>query len=874
MNPNSRNLNHLFGESSAATIGKKNKVAKLLSGAEMIHPFKHFGESKFKTRDPAVILYCGDYISHIGSNNCYGKYNKVTKCTCIADLFSDEDLTFAAQQCLVAHGGRSDETQHEFLLEWERDAKSKMNSYTHAKWKGREFKGLRKRNKPFTLSGVTCPESLSSYSVCRNGFMKFFGIGPDAMKSIEKRVNEGGLVPKVHGLTDQKGNHSLRGETKESLRKFLNDLKGEAEPHASKVVRLATGLVMQDDDDKVELPSSYTKRTLYSRWCWLRGWDLKPKGGDGSYGRISDYQKRVNTPGTFDELLWPEGSQSLPVCSKTAFCKFWDDKFKDLVIKKSSHDTCGVCYLFMNALTGLRRREVQAQRLDVRENRLLHGVTEVELSEDEGEMFDLEEKSHDETDNVEFEFVESQSSLSCQIIRSVYGGDDVPDEFDEIDNERNKKLLEMDQHVREYTAQRDLLKNRSVDAKDDLANDVRWGERRDVFVADYSQNMGLPHHGNEQPGETYYYSPLSIHVFGVCNYATELLNAYVYDESEGKKGGNNVASLLYKNLEVEGIIKDWKDSGKKPGKRLTLCFDNCPGQNKNKMVIRFGLWLVDMGIYDTVEIIFLIAGHTKNICDRRFKDMKKDCHKEQIFSLVTLVQLMNKSAKVNAVIVSHEDFFDWNKLQDEVYGPLKAGEVLINHVFIFEAKCPATIKYARVIYSEFKTQTLPLNSKVVLTNQDHQIRRQKVRESVLEGLKKIGLKPIKQVELWSKWGPLIQDEVERNALCPKPPDEIISKVKGDKSKNAAAKKAVAVSLLEGTSTTASLDASYVPPNKPMNRWLKKENKAWLQHKGLSTIGDAKELKDRVKNYFDSNVTLAAGQVCADDVEASIQHENV
>ena len=87
-----------------------------------------------------------------------------------------------------------------------------------------------------------------------------------------------------------------------------------------------------------------------------------------------------------------------------------------------------------------------------------------------------------------------------------------------------------------------------------------------------------------------------------------------------------------------------------------MCFDNYPGQNKNKIVIRFGLWLVDIGIYDTVEIIFLIAGHTKNICDRRFKDMKKDCHKEQIFSLVTLVQLMNKSAKVNADIVRHEDF--------------------------------------------------------------------------------------------------------------------------------------------------------------------------------------------------------------------------
>ena len=297
--------------------------------------------------------------------------------------------------------------------------------------------------------------------------------------------------------------------------------------------------------------------------------------------------------------------------------------------------------------------------------------------------------------------------------------------------------------------------------------------------------------------------------------------------------------------------------------------------------------LVDMGIYESVGITFLIAGHTKTICDQRFKDMKKDCHKEQIYLLVALVRLMNKSDKVNAVIVSHKAFFYWNKFQDEHYGPIKAGEVLINHVFIFEAKCPATIKYARVIYSEFKNQTLPLNSKVVQTNQDHQIRRQKIRESVLEGLKKIGLKPIKQVELWSKWGPLIQDKDERNALCPKPPDEIIRKVKGDKSKKAAAKKAVAVALLEGTSTTASLVAFYVPPEKPMNRWLKKENKAWLQIKGLSTIGDAKELKARVKDYVDNIVTLPAGQVCAeqgldalsvplvmDDVEASVQHKNV
>ena len=37
------------------------------------------------------------------------------------------------------------------------------------------------------------------------------------MKSVEKRVDEGGVVLKPHGLIDKEGNHSLRGEMKQSL---------------------------------------------------------------------------------------------------------------------------------------------------------------------------------------------------------------------------------------------------------------------------------------------------------------------------------------------------------------------------------------------------------------------------------------------------------------------------------------------------------------------------------------------------------------------------------------------------------------------------------------------------------------------------------
>ena len=133
--------------------------------------------------------------------------------------------------------------------------------------------------------------------------MKFFGIGSDQMKSVEKRVAEGGLVHTIHGLRLRQGDATIYDEVKNPLHEFFERLTKEAEPHASKVVRLTTGLILKDDDDNVELPSSYTKRTLYSRWCWDRGWDIKPKGGAGSYGRVQDYSKRVNKPDSSDGIL-------------------------------------------------------------------------------------------------------------------------------------------------------------------------------------------------------------------------------------------------------------------------------------------------------------------------------------------------------------------------------------------------------------------------------------------------------------------------------------------------------------------------------------------------------------------------------------------
>ena len=63
-------------------------------------------------------------------------------------------------------------------------------------------------------------------------------------------------------------------------------------------------------------------------------------------------------------------------------------------------------------------------------------------------------------------------------------------------------------------------------------------------IVDSCQNLNLPHLGSEQPGDANYYSPLLIYTFGIWNSVTGHLHAYIYNKSEGSKGGNNVVFLI------------------------------------------------------------------------------------------------------------------------------------------------------------------------------------------------------------------------------------------------------------------------------------------------------------------------------------------
>ena len=75
------------------------------------------------------------------------------------------------------------------------------------------------------------------------------------------------------------------------------------------------------------------------------------------------------------------------------------------------------------------------------------------------------------------------------------------------------------------------------------------------------------------------------------------------------------------------------------------------------MVLRFGQYLIDLKVFQRVEIIFLIMGHTKNICDRRFKDLKNKFHHCNVYTMDQLLKTLADGNKEHVNVIPGDKTF-------------------------------------------------------------------------------------------------------------------------------------------------------------------------------------------------------------------------
>ena len=79
-------------------------------------------------------------------------------------------------------------------------------------------------------------------------------------------------------------------------------------------------------------------------------------------------------------------------------------------------------------------------------------------------------------------------------------------------------------------------------------------------------------------------------------------------------------------------------------KHLKITCDNAGGQNKNNVTIWFYLYLVICGYYKSIELNFMIPGHTKFKCDGSFGLIKKLYGKTRVDCLGHVVEVIKKSS--------------------------------------------------------------------------------------------------------------------------------------------------------------------------------------------------------------------------------------
>ena len=180
----------------------------------------------------------------------------------------------------------------------------------------------------------------------------------------------------------------------------------------------------------------------------------------------------------------------------------------------------------------------------------------------------------------EFRFVTESRKNGCLVSLVISASSGGPT----LDETREQMLIRASLHIRMARVQRLLYQKYVAKAIKHAKENYAHADRTYTFVVDYGQNMELPVYNKEQPGCTYYYSPLSVYNLGVVNHAHFYdnnrkygphLHAHVYHEGVARKGANNVASLIVKTLRDHGILREGDIGGE-----LVIVFDNCPAKTK------------------------------------------------------------------------------------------------------------------------------------------------------------------------------------------------------------------------------------------------------------------------------------------------------
>ncbi len=201
-------------------------------------------------------------------------------------------------------------------------------------------------------------------------------------------------------------------------------------------------------------------------------------------------------------------------------------------------------------------------------------------------------------------------------------------------------------------------------------------------------------------------------------------------------------------------------------KWVHLTADNCVGQNKNNALLQYLIYRVLTGLHDTIELSFLIVGHTKFSPDGYFGLIKHHYRRSKVYTYDELANIVESSStnghNVCVRVSKNTDhpviYRDWSSWLFQYFKPFK-GISSYQH-FRVERENPSILIVKKRKDSE--------EIKIELTKKKFPFSKDEPLEKLPEQLIPRGLSLKRQWYLYDQIRCHIPCESDKDQTCPLP----------------------------------------------------------------------------------------------------------
>lgn len=233
------------------------------------------------------------------------------------------------------------------------------------------------------------------------------------------------------------------------------------------------------------------------------------------------------------------------------------------------------------------------------------------------------------------------------------------------EEEKAERLASAQEHILHAKTEREYYNCQVESAQTSCTSSEESGEPPRIahYSYDFAQQIHYPYDA-QQTGPEYFKTARKCGLFGVCNDGINKQVLYLVDEAENPgKGADCVISLIHHYIETYGHGE----------KCLYLHADNCVGQNKNNANIQYLMWRVLKEKEESIELSFMLVGHTKFSPDRHFGTFKKAFRVSSVSSLVEIVSVVERSTTNIPQVIRDVSgkvlvpFYEWSTYLSKIF---------------------------------------------------------------------------------------------------------------------------------------------------------------------------------------------------------------